>query len=578
MKAKQLCFVLAVVALLATIAAPASAETPLGSAITYQGMIKKDGSPVHCVEPECAGCDFEFSLWDHATSTNPANQVGTTQAMPDVPVIHGLFMVTLNEGGEFGSDPFNGNERWLQITVQCPSDSGPITLDDRQEVTPAPYALYALDGPGVGGGDGHSLDAADGTPEDAVYVNGIGDVGIGTPDPEAALHVRGAYRIIMECAGCFGYAPTFEGRRLNNMPAYPTRVVADDGLARFGGGGYDGSGFSGLEAYISMNAAETWEPGKHGSDIRFVTTANGGINSQERMRITDDGKVRINAEGGQTSSLQLYEAGEYGFEFQYDGAPDNLYLWSRKFSDNEAIRMTWAKNGNVGIGTTDPSDALHLSSDATTRTAIHLENTLVDQHYIVQVTGSGAPGREGNLEIWREDPWGIGLVMQPDGDVGIGTLTPGAKLDVAGRIKTEVLEITGADLAERFPVTEQVRPGMVMEIDPEHPGQLRIAQGAYNRRVAGVVSGAKDLPTGAILGNLPGNEDAPPIALSGRVYVWADVSNGSIQPGDLLTTSDTPGHAMKVTDHQRGHGAILGKAMTELEYGRGLVLALVALQ
>jgi len=51
-----------------------------------------------------------------------------------------------------------------------------------------------------------------------------------------------------------------------------------------------------------------------------------------------------------------------------------------------------------------------------------------------------------------------------------------------------------------------------------------------------------------------------------------------IKPGDLLTTSDTPGHAMKVTEHPRAQGAILGKAMSSLESGTGLVLVLVTLQ
>ena len=68
------------------------------------------------------------------------------------------------------------------------------------------------------------------------------------------------------------------------------------------------------------------------------------------------------------------------------------------------------------------------------------------------------------------------------------------------------------------------------------------------------------------------------MALTGGVYCWADAYNGSIQPGDLLTTSDSPGHAMKVTDYAKAQGAIIGKAMTSLEEGRGLVLVLVTLQ
>ena len=70
-----------------------------------------------------------------------------------------------------------------------------------------------------------------------------------------------------------------------------------------------------------------------------------------------------------------------------------------------------------------------------------------------------------------------------------------------------------------------------------------------------------------------------PVALSGRVYVRADASNGSIHPGDLLTTSSVRGHAMKVEDHPRAQGAIIGKAMTALKTGEtGLVLVLVSLQ
>jgi len=76
-------------------------------------------------------------------------------------------------------------------------------------------------------------------------------------------------------------------------------------------------------------------------------------------------------------------------------------------------------------------------------------------------------------------------------------------------------------------------------------------------------------------GVLEGNHN---VALSGRVYVQADASKDPIKPGDLLTTANTPGHAMKVTDPARAQGAILGKAMTPLREGRGLVLVLVSLQ
>jgi hypothetical protein len=118
-----------------------------------------------------------------------------------------------------------------------------------------------------------------------------------------------------------------------------------------------------------------------------------------------------------------------------------------------------------------------------------------------------------------------------------------------------------------------------MVIDAANAGKLCVSKGAYDRRVAGIVSGANDLPAGAIMGHTSKEmEDAPAIALTGRVWVKCDNAGGAIEPGDLLTTSERDGHAMKVNDHSRAQGAIIGKAMTALDSEEGMVLVLVSLQ
>lgn len=142
-----------------------------------------------------------------------------------------------------------------------------------------------------------------------------------------------------------------------------------------------------------------------------------------------------------------------------------------------------------------------------------------------------------------------------------------------------MLEITGgSDLAEHFELAEDAKPGLVVAIDPQRPGKLALARGAYNRRVAGVISGANNLSAGMVLPDAAGARDSRPVALSGRVWVYCDASKHPIKPGDLLTTSNIPGHAMKVTNYTKAQGAILGKAMTGLNRGKGLVLVLVTLQ
>jgi hypothetical protein len=167
---------------------------------------------------------------------------------------------------------------------------------------------------------------------------------------------------------------------------------------------------------------------------------------------------------------------------------------------------------------------------------------------------------------------------------GVPTVILDADVSGDGRVTTEVLEITGgADLSEQFDIlpgtVDAVEPGMVLSIDPDRVGYLRISESAYDATVAGIVSGAGGVKTGMLMGQTGSVADGKhAVALSGRVWCKADASYGKISPGDLLTTSNTPGHAMKASDIQRMHGALLGKAMSSLVSGTGLVLVLVSLQ
>lgn len=337
------------------------------------------------------------------------------------------------------------------------------------------------------------------------------------------------------------------------------------------------------------------------------------------------GMVRLASRSGTGASNRVWDMGVPETDEVTTGKGYSFVIDDTQLGTDPEFMVQWG-TGNVGIGTIDPASNLEVSSNSTSITGLSLTNTSTGgSEYLLQSVGSGVAGRVGNFELWRVGASLSSLAVQPDGDVGIGTSTPSADLHlvggsdamfkvgsastaqiqmgysiatlgsylavkdgsgndvilltgVDGRMRSKVVEITGADLAEKFPVKEKVEPGMVVEIDPDHPGQLRLANGTYNRRVAGVVSGAGGLPAGAILGNLPGSEDHPPIAMTGRVWVHCDASAGAISPGDLLTTAETPGHAMKVEDYPRAQGAVIGKAMTELREGCGMVLVLVNLQ
>jgi hypothetical protein len=132
------------------------------------------------------------------------------------------------------------------------------------------------------------------------------------------------------------------------------------------------------------------------------------------------------------------------------------------------------------------------------------------------------------------------------------------------------------DLAEAFPASA-AEPGSVMSIDPARPGALVVAREPYDRRVAGVVAGAKDYAPGVTLRGLAEIQGVT-VTLSGTTYCLASDVNGPIRAGDLLTTSSVPGHAMRASDLDRARGAILGKAMEDLKGSRGHVLILASLQ
>jgi hypothetical protein len=134
-----------------------------------------------------------------------------------------------------------------------------------------------------------------------------------------------------------------------------------------------------------------------------------------------------------------------------------------------------------------------------------------------------------------------------------------------------------ADCAEDFDIADAAAaaPGTVMVLGEE--GVLRPSQQAYDKRVAGVVSGAGHYRPGIVLDKQEAGDNRKPIALLGKVCCKVDAQYGAVEIGDLLTTSDTPGHAMKAADPGRAFGAVIGKALRPLAEGQGLVPILIAL-
>jgi FtsZ-binding cell division protein ZapB len=129
--------------------------TLASTAFTYQGRLRDGAGPVNGV------CDFTFWLYNAPSGGSPLSAV----PMPGVDVSDGYFIVVL----DFGAGAFDGQDRWLEIEVDC--DGAATTLSPRQELTPAPYGLYASAAPWSGLTD-VPPGFADGIDDDTIYTPG----------------------------------------------------------------------------------------------------------------------------------------------------------------------------------------------------------------------------------------------------------------------------------------------------------------------------------------------------------------------------------------------------------------------
>lgn len=247
--------------------------------------------------------------------------------------------------------------------------------------------------------------------------------------------------------------------------------------------------------------------------------------------------------------------------------------------------MALLQNGNVGVGTADPQDRLDVNGNLIVSGSVrpaaatflapdgfawfHIDNGPAQGRSIGRLRLSHGPN-PGDYEI---------MSLVQTGNVGIGTADPQERLDVNGNVLVSGdIRLAGADCAEEFATTsaDEIEPGTIMVIDDA--GSLKPSAEPYDRKVAGVVSGAGNYRPAIVLDRQAGDVGRVPIALMGKTYAMVDATHNPVVIGDLLTTSPTRGHAMKATDVGRAFGAILGKALQTLDCGRGIIPILVTLQ
>ncbi len=295
---------------------------------------------------------------------------------------------------------------------------------------------------------------------------------------------------------------------------------------------------------------------------------------------------------------------------------------------------TYTFSGNVGIGTTAPSAPLNIVTGSVTA-----NNQIYNALTVQALNGTGGYGNNGTsifldsvnnfgiqpvAGIWSSledggltlNEYGGALVLGSTtygsavptermrinryGNVGIGTTTPAAPLEVNGSVKltsgsggsltfqdgttqsTAYTGVTcGGDYAESVDVAgdkKNYEPGDVLVIGAQSGSDVVKSSSPYSTLVVGVYSTKPGVVGRRQSADAKTSATEVPMAMMGIVPTKVNAENGAIERGDLLVSSSSPGYAMKGTDRSRLTGAVIGKALGSLASGAGVIEVVVTLQ
>lgn len=235
-----------------------------------------------------------------------------------------------------------------------------------------------------------------------------------------------------------------------------------------------------------------------------------------------------------------------------------IFQMNLQFASNTTADSKWQVTAPTGatcdVSVSLPEEALSVSNlaCATSSGSLAITATTTDQAWVSGTVTTSATA---------------GNVMLQFGQVaasGTSTIYTGSYVIA--------YKVSGADLAEIY-YTEGMSgapPGTLMRLDPSFEAGVKQSVSPYDPSLLGIVS----TKPGAVLGDARAKGGGHPVALAlaGRVPVRVSTENGAIEPGDYLTSSSTPGVAMKATHP----GFVVAQALTGYSgAGEGVVAGFI---
>jgi len=379
--------------------------------LNYQGHMANasDSSAV------TATLEMTFRLFD--SETKGAELWAETDPM--VEVSNGLFQVLLGSVTAFPANLFDGSQLWLQTEV------GPEILVPRKPLVSVAYShrtnsaemledntLTDLDDRWVNEEDMHYLDAADGTPSNALYVDAAGKVGIGTTTPLTELDVDGS----VNAATYYG-----NGSNLTGISGTADNDWTTRGDTVYHQTGPVGIGISTPEMLLDVSGGTTRLAGG-------LIVGPAGYGVQGVHIYSDDGNPALrltnDSDLSGTCSITFADSSNSFWSIQSDIWGDHGRTFGIIDDQAKNCRLFIDEDGKMGIGTITPARTLDVAGEVNAATYYG------DGSHLTGISGT------------TDNDWTIAgndMYSGVSGNVGIGTISPAAKLDVSGDVNANSL-------------------------------------------------------------------------------------------------------------------------------------------